>query len=208
MIRAGHPPQSRILSLLRTGVRHPRDVRERRCRRGASTTRDHHSSSCRMPAMSAFSNCRRRSFRSRVGADEWVEIDAMPGMDELAADLAGVGIVELRGVRIRVDRQYPPIQGGVSMRTYWTASRSRLRAATRFMSSLMPGKCVRRFACHMRPQDWQRCEAQFEAGSCGSPLERTPSTGRKPISRWPVPLSDETRRHRRTRFHAERPPSM
>jgi glycosyltransferase involved in cell wall biosynthesis len=67
-------------------------------------------------------------------------------------------------VRICVIGKYPPIQGGVSMRTYWTAYGLAARGhevhvITNAKEALPP------FRMHMRQEDWKRCEASFGKGS-------------------------------------------
>ena len=67
-------------------------------------------------------------------------------------------------MRICVIGKYPPIQGGVSMRTYWTAHRLAMRGhevhvVTNAREVAPP------FRMHMRPQDWQRCETRYGDGS-------------------------------------------
>ena len=67
-------------------------------------------------------------------------------------------------MRICIIGKFPPIQGGVSMRTYWTRARA---------GGARP-RCSRRdqrqggappFRMHMRAEDWERCEAIYGAGS-------------------------------------------
>jgi glycosyltransferase involved in cell wall biosynthesis len=67
-------------------------------------------------------------------------------------------------LRICIIGKYPPIQGGVSMRTYWTAYRlaergHEVHVVTNAKEASSP------FRMHMRPEDWARCEAQFSTGS-------------------------------------------
>jgi glycosyltransferase involved in cell wall biosynthesis len=60
--------------------------------------------------------------------------------------------------------KYPPIQGGVSMRTYWTAHG--LAARGHDVQVVTNAKEVRPpFRMHMRAQDWERCEPKFDSGS-------------------------------------------
>jgi glycosyltransferase involved in cell wall biosynthesis len=66
-------------------------------------------------------------------------------------------------LRICVIGKFPPIQGGVSMRTYWTAHALAGRGhdvhvVTNAKEASPP------FRMHMRPQDWQRCEATYGKG--------------------------------------------
>jgi glycosyltransferase involved in cell wall biosynthesis len=66
-------------------------------------------------------------------------------------------------LRICVIGKYPPIQGGVSMRTYWTAHG--LAARGHDVHVVTNAKEVRPpFRMHMRAQDWKRCEASYGAG--------------------------------------------
>ena len=63
-------------------------------------------------------------------------------------------------MRICIVGKYPPIQGGVSMRTYWTAyclaeRGHEVHVVTNAKEASPP------FRMHMRPEDWGRCEAQF-----------------------------------------------
>jgi glycosyltransferase involved in cell wall biosynthesis len=67
-------------------------------------------------------------------------------------------------VRICIIGKYPPIQGGVSARTYWSAHALAARGhdvhvVTNAKEAHPP------FRMHMRHQDWQRCEATYGAGS-------------------------------------------
>jgi glycosyltransferase involved in cell wall biosynthesis len=67
-------------------------------------------------------------------------------------------------LRICIIGKYPPIQGGVSMRTYWTAHG--LAARGHDVHVVTNAKEVRPpFRMHMRPKDWKRCEASYGAGS-------------------------------------------
>jgi glycosyltransferase involved in cell wall biosynthesis len=81
-------------------------------------------------------------------------------------------------LRICIIGKYPPIQGGVSMRTYWTAYRLAERGhdvhvVTNAKEASPP------FRMHMRPEDWTRCEAQFGNGSLtvhwSDPVDRSQS---------------------------------
>jgi YD repeat-containing protein len=67
-------------------------------------------------------------------------------------------------VRICIIGKFPPIQGGVSMRTYWTAHALAARGhevhvVTNAKEAQPP------FRMLMRPEDWARCEAQYGTGS-------------------------------------------
>ena len=60
--------------------------------------------------------------------------------------------------------KYPPIQGGVSMRTYWHAHGlatlgHEVHVVTNAKEAVSP------FRMYMRPEDWARCEASYGAGS-------------------------------------------
>ena len=81
-------------------------------------------------------------------------------------------------MRICIIGKYPPIQGGVSMRTYWTAYRlaehgHEVHVITNAKEASPP------FRMHMRPEDWIRCEAQFSDGSLtvhwSDPVDRSQS---------------------------------
>jgi glycosyltransferase involved in cell wall biosynthesis len=67
-------------------------------------------------------------------------------------------------LRICIIGKYPPIQGGVSMRTYRTAHALAVRGhevhvVTNAKEVAPP------FRMHMRAEDWARCEAQLQVGS-------------------------------------------
>jgi glycosyltransferase involved in cell wall biosynthesis len=67
-------------------------------------------------------------------------------------------------VRIGIIGKFPPIEGGVSARTYWTAHGLAMRGnevhiVTNAKEVLPP------FRMHMREEDWQRCEATYPNGS-------------------------------------------
>jgi glycosyltransferase involved in cell wall biosynthesis len=67
-------------------------------------------------------------------------------------------------VRICLIGKFPPIQGGVSMRTYWAAHA--LAARGHEVHVITNAKEVQPpFRMHMRAQDWQRCEAVYGRGS-------------------------------------------
>jgi glycosyltransferase involved in cell wall biosynthesis len=67
-------------------------------------------------------------------------------------------------LRICIIGKYPPIQGGVSMRTYWTAHG--LAARGHDVHVVTNAKEVRPpFRMHMRAKDWKRCEASYGVGS-------------------------------------------
>jgi glycosyltransferase involved in cell wall biosynthesis len=81
-------------------------------------------------------------------------------------------------LRICVIGKFPPIQGGVSMRTYWTAHALATRGhdvhvVTNAKEAVAP------FRMHMRPEDWQRCEAVYGAGRVSvhwtDPVDRSQS---------------------------------
>ena len=67
-------------------------------------------------------------------------------------------------MRICIIGKYPPIQGGVSMRTYLAAHALAQRGhevhvVTNAKEAGPP------FRMHMRAQDWRRCEPSFGSGS-------------------------------------------
>jgi glycosyltransferase involved in cell wall biosynthesis len=67
-------------------------------------------------------------------------------------------------MRLCIVGKYPPIQGGVSTRTYWTAHC--LAARGHEIHVVTNAKEARPpFRMHMRPVDWQRCEARYSPGS-------------------------------------------
>ena len=67
-------------------------------------------------------------------------------------------------MRICVIGKYPPIQGGVSIRTYRTAHA--LAARGHDVDVVTNAREVRPpFRMHMRAQDWARCEARHGAGA-------------------------------------------
>jgi glycosyltransferase involved in cell wall biosynthesis len=67
-------------------------------------------------------------------------------------------------VRICVIGKYPPIQGGVSMRTYWSAHG--LAALGHEVQVVTNAKeAVAPFRMLMRAQDWERCAAAYGSGS-------------------------------------------
>jgi glycosyltransferase involved in cell wall biosynthesis len=67
-------------------------------------------------------------------------------------------------VRICLIGKFPPIQGGVSMRTYWAAHALAVRGHE--VHVVTNAKEVQPpFRMHMREQDWQRCEAVYDRGS-------------------------------------------
>src|SRR5215467_10725746 len=84
----------------------------------------------------------------------------------------GAGVRRLRravapedhAMRICLFGKYPPIQGGVSMRTYWTAHELAKRGhtvhvVTNAREASLP------YRMFMRDEDWARCEAQYGEGS-------------------------------------------
>jgi len=67
-------------------------------------------------------------------------------------------------VRIAIIGKFPPIQGGVSMRTYWAAHA--LAARGHEVHVITNAKEVQPpFRMHMRPEDWRRCEGTYGGGS-------------------------------------------
>src|SRR5215467_4112740 len=67
-------------------------------------------------------------------------------------------------MKICIFGKYPPIQGGVSMRTYWTAHELAKRGhtvhvVTNAREASLP------YRMFMRDEDWARCEAQYGGGS-------------------------------------------
>src|SRR5262245_61682236 len=66
-------------------------------------------------------------------------------------------------MRICIIGKFPPIQGGVSMRTYWTAHRLAARGhqvhvVTNAREVLPP------YRMYLREEDWQRCEGVYGDG--------------------------------------------
>jgi glycosyltransferase involved in cell wall biosynthesis len=81
-------------------------------------------------------------------------------------------------VRICLFGKFPPIQGGVSMRTYWSAHA--LAALGHEVHVVTNAKeAVAPFRMHMRAQDWERCEASYGSGSVtvhwSDPVDRSQS---------------------------------
>jgi glycosyltransferase involved in cell wall biosynthesis len=67
-------------------------------------------------------------------------------------------------VRICIIGKFPPIQGGVSTRTYWSAHD--LAARGHEVHVVTNAKEARPpFRMHMRRRDWKRCEAAYGTGS-------------------------------------------
>jgi len=67
-------------------------------------------------------------------------------------------------VRICIIGKFPPIQGGVSMRTYWCAHA--LAACGHEVHVVTNAKeAVAPFRMYMRAEDWRRCEATYGTGS-------------------------------------------
>jgi glycosyltransferase involved in cell wall biosynthesis len=67
-------------------------------------------------------------------------------------------------VRVCIIGKFPPIQGGVSARTYWGAHD--LAARGHEVHVVTNAKEARPpFRMHMRRQDWKRCEAVYDSGS-------------------------------------------
>lgn len=67
-------------------------------------------------------------------------------------------------MRICIIGKFPPIQGGVSMRTYWTAYA--LAARGHDAHVVTNAEEVRApFRMHMRAQDWERCAPKFASGA-------------------------------------------
>ncbi len=67
-------------------------------------------------------------------------------------------------MRICIIGKFPPIQGGVSMRTYWTAHALAARGheihvVTNAKEAQAP------FRMHMRAEDWERCDGTYDKGS-------------------------------------------
>lgn len=67
-------------------------------------------------------------------------------------------------MRICVIGKFPPIQGGVSMRTYW-ASHALARRGHEVHVVTNAREVRPPFRMHMRPQDWARCEVRYGDGS-------------------------------------------
>lgn len=67
-------------------------------------------------------------------------------------------------MRICIVGKFPPIEGGVSMQTYWSAHRLAQRGHE--VHVVTNAKEVRPpFRMHMRPEDWRRCEGSYGMGS-------------------------------------------
>jgi glycosyltransferase involved in cell wall biosynthesis len=81
-------------------------------------------------------------------------------------------------MKICIVGKFPPIQGGVSMRTYWTAHA--LAARGHDVHVVTNAKEVRPpFRMHMRVEDWQQCEPKFADGGVTvhwtDPIDRSQS---------------------------------
>ncbi len=75
-------------------------------------------------------------------------------------------------MRICIIGKFPPIQGGVSMRTYWSAHG--LAARGHEVHVVTNAKEARApFRMYMRPEDWKRCEATY-----GTAARRPTAPGR------------------------------
>jgi glycosyltransferase involved in cell wall biosynthesis len=84
-------------------------------------------------------------------------------------------------VKICIIGKYPPIQGGASMRTYWTAhGLARLGHSVHVVTNAKETRAPHRM--FMRPEDWERCEAQYGPGSVR--VHWTESYGRR---EWHIP---------------------
>ena len=179
-----------------------------RCSRAAMSTRHRANARRRSPSLSfpasrRYSSSRRRYSICWQRSSEWVNIDDLPGADELVGRPRGRRHAGVAPLRICIIGKYPPIQGGVSMRTYWTAhslaSRGHEVHVVTNAKEVQPP-----FRMHMRAQDWQRCEAQFECRIGNGSLDRSRSTGRSPTFRWRAP-SFPSSPTIAARVHAERP---
>jgi glycosyltransferase involved in cell wall biosynthesis len=85
-------------------------------------------------------------------------------------------------VRICIIGKFPPIQGGVSARTYWGAHD--LAARGHEVHVVTNAKEVRPpFRMHMRRQDWKRCEATY------GPSQRSSSSGSVTVH-WTDPVDN------------------
>ena len=67
-------------------------------------------------------------------------------------------------MRICIIGKFPPIQGGVSMRTYWRAHGlaalgHEIHVVTNAKESVAPHRML------MRPEDWGRCAREYDKGS-------------------------------------------
>lgn len=81
-------------------------------------------------------------------------------------------------VKLCIIGKFPPIQGGVSMRTYWTAHA--LAARGHEVHVVTNAREVRApFRMHMRADDWRHCEATYGTGSVtvhwSDPVDRSQS---------------------------------
>jgi glycosyltransferase involved in cell wall biosynthesis len=86
-------------------------------------------------------------------------------------------------MRICIIGKYPPIQGGVSMRTYWAAHD--LAARGHDVHVVTNAKEVRPpFRMHMRRQDWKRCE------TAGAGTARADASAGSVKVHWTDPLDN------------------
>ncbi len=67
-------------------------------------------------------------------------------------------------MRVCLIGKFPPIQGGVSMRTYWSAHALAARGHNVHVVTNAK-EVVPPFRMHMRAEDWARCEATYGAGA-------------------------------------------
>jgi hypothetical protein len=102
-------------------------------------------------------------------------------------------------VRICIIGKFPPIQGGISMRTYWSAQG--LAALGHEVHVVTNAKeAVAPFRMLMRAEDWERCAATCDSGSVTvhwtDPVDRSQSY--IPIaSSWRLPPFSWRRTHQR-----------
>lgn len=67
-------------------------------------------------------------------------------------------------MRICLIGKFPPIQGGVSMRTYWSAHALAARGHDVHVVTNAKEACAP-FRMLMRPEDWERCGAVYDGGA-------------------------------------------
>jgi glycosyltransferase involved in cell wall biosynthesis len=83
---------------------------------------------------------------------------------KITAQFLSVDTLEDDTMKICIFGKYPPIQGGVSMRTYWTAHRlAQLGHTVHVVTNAKEVELPYRM--FMRDEDWARCDSQYSVGS-------------------------------------------
>src|SRR5262249_45564770 len=111
----------------------------------------------------------------------WAIARGRRGLSRAARDPLPECTVRRPVMKICIFGKYPPIQGGVSMRTYWVAhGLARLGHTVHVVTNA--NEVTAPYRMYMREEDWARCDGKYDGGSVK--VHWTESYGKR---EWHIP---------------------